>query len=49
MRGAEFVVYQCGAKTQALGAGTYTIKGKYGPIFEPFDIKITDGAKVQAP
>jgi hypothetical protein len=48
-RGAELVTYQCGAKTQALGAGTYTIKGKHGPVFEPFNIKIVDGATVQAP
>ena len=45
-RGADFVTYQCGAKKQALSAGRYTIKGKYTPVFDPFEIKIVDGAEV---
>jgi hypothetical protein len=45
-RGDEFVAYQCGAKKQALGAGTYTIKGKHAPVFNPFEIRIADGADV---
>jgi hypothetical protein len=42
----EFVAYQCGAKKQALGAGTYTIKGKHAPVFSPFEITIADGADI---
>ena len=49
VRGAEVVIHQCGAQKQALGAGTYTIKGKYAPVFHPFTIKVTDGAQVKAP
>ena len=48
-RGAELVTHQCGSNKQALGAGTYTIKGKYSSVFEPFQIKISDGAQVKAP
>jgi TIR domain-containing protein len=48
-RGAELVIGQCGTNQQALQAGTYTIKGKYAPVFEPFTIKVTDGAQVKAP
>jgi len=43
------VTHQCRAQKQALGAGTYTIKGKYAPAFNPFTIKVTDGAQVKAP
>jgi hypothetical protein len=49
LRGDEIVTYQCGAKKQALGAGTYTIRGRHAPIFNPFQIKVTDGAQVTAP
>jgi hypothetical protein len=49
VRGDEVVTYECGAKKQALGAGTYTIKGRSAPLFEPFQIKMTDGAEVVAP
>ena len=45
-RGTEPVTYQCGAKKQALGAGRYTIKGRSAPVFEPFDIDITDGGRL---
>ena len=48
-RGDEFVTYQCGAKQQALGSGTYTIKGKHAPVFNPFQITVADGARVTAP
>ena len=49
MRGADQIIFQCGTKSQALGAGTYTIKGRHGPVFSPFTIKIADGAQVKAP
>ena len=45
-RGSELVTYQCGSKKQGLGAGRYTIKGKHAPVFEPFEIRVTDGATV---
>jgi len=48
-RGEELVTYQCGAKQQALGAGTYTIKGKNAPVFKPFTIQLANGAEVKAP
>ena len=48
-RGDDLVIHQCGAQKQALAAGTYTIKGKYAPVFNPFTIKVTDGAQVTAP
>jgi hypothetical protein len=49
-RGEELVTYQCGAKSQALGAGRYTIKGRSGAVFEPFDITVADGGHlVKAP
>ena len=34
-RGEELVTYHCGANKQALGAGTYTIKAKRAPVFNP--------------
>ncbi len=43
-RGEQLVTYQCGANKQALGAGTYTIKGKYAPVFTPFQVNIKSGA-----
>jgi hypothetical protein len=49
LRGSDPVTHQCGSNKQALGAGTYTIKGKYAPVFQPFQIKVTDGAQVKAP
>lgn len=49
MRGDDQIVYQCGTKSQALGAGMYTIKGRHAAVFTPFTIKITDGAQVKAP
>jgi hypothetical protein len=49
LRGADLVTHQCGSNKQALGAGTYTIKGKYAAVFEPFQIKVVDGAQVKAP
>jgi TIR domain len=48
-RGAQLVMHQCGSNQQALEAGTYTIKGKYAPVFEPFQIKVADGSQVRAP
>ena len=48
-RGEQLVTYQCGAKKQALQAGTYTIKGKNAPVFMPFNIKVVDGTQVKAP
>ena len=49
LRGAQLVTHQCGSNKQALEAGTYTIKGKYAPVFEPFQIKVADGSQVKAP
>ena len=49
MRGDDQVIYQCGTKSQALGAGTYTIKGRHAAVFRQFTIKIADGAQVEAP
>lgn len=48
-RGEELVTYQCGAKQQALGAGTYTIKAKNAPVFKPFTIHVANGGAVKAP
>jgi hypothetical protein len=42
-RGAQLVAYQCGVHKQALQAGTYTIKGKYAPVFTPFEVTIKSG------
>jgi hypothetical protein len=43
-RGSEYVTHQCGSNTQALAAGTYTIKGKYAPVFLPFEVTVERGA-----
>lgn len=48
-RGAQLVTHHCGASQQALAAGTYTIKGKYAPVFDAFQIKVADGSQVKAP
>jgi hypothetical protein len=48
-REAQLVTHQCGANQQALEAGTYTIKGKYAPVFDAFQIKVADGSQVKAP
>jgi hypothetical protein len=48
-RGEQFVTFQCGAKKQALQAGSYTIKGKFAAVFMPINIKVADGAEVKAP
>ena len=45
-RGPELVTFQCGAKKQALSAGRYTIKGRHAPVFDPFEITVTDGGIV---
>ena len=45
-RGSELVTYQCGSKKQALAAGRYTIKGKSAPVFDPFEITVTDGGTI---
>lgn len=49
LRGPDPVTYQCGTNKQALGAGTYTIKGRHAAIFAPFDVTVTDGGEVKAP
>jgi hypothetical protein len=49
LRGTELVTHHCGSDKQALEAGTYLIKAKHAPVFEPFRIKVTDGAQVKAP
>ena len=49
LRGAQLVTHHCGSSSQALEAGTYTIKGKYAAVFEPFQIKVVDGSQVKAP
>jgi hypothetical protein len=43
-RGSDYVTHQCGSNTQALAAGTYTIKGKYAQVFVPFEITVKQGA-----
>jgi hypothetical protein len=48
-RGEQLVAYHCGSDKQALQAGTYTIKGRRNPVFDPFAIQITDGGKVKVP
>jgi len=48
-RGGEEVTHHCGTSKQALGAGRYTIKGKYAPVFAPFDITVSDAAVVKKP
>jgi hypothetical protein len=48
-RGAQLVTSKCGANKQALEAGTYTIKGKFAPVFASFAIKVADGSQVKAP
>ncbi len=48
-RGEQLVAYQCGVHKQALQAGSYTIKGKYAPVFTPFNIQVANGAQVKAP
>ena len=49
LRGAQLVTHQCGSNQQALEAGTYTIKGKFAPVFDAFQIKVADGSQVKAP
>jgi TIR domain-containing protein len=46
-RGTELVNFQCGAKSQALGAGRYTIKGKSAPVFVPFEINVQTGKPIR--
>ena len=46
-RGEQFVTFQCGAKKQALQAGTYTIKGKFAPVFMPFEVAIKSGSSTR--
>ncbi len=47
-RGTELVTYHYGASTQALEAGTYTIKPRNNPVFTPFDVVIKDGLTTTA-
>ena len=46
-RGAQLVTHQCGANEQALEAGAYTIKGKFAPVFTPFQVEIKNGASTR--
>ncbi|MBV8967486.1 MAG: hypothetical protein JO331_00285, partial [Verrucomicrobia bacterium] len=48
-RGDQKVASHYGHDTQALQAGTYTIKPANNPVFDPFDIQIMDGKKTEAP
>ena len=48
-RGAQLVTHHCGASQQALEAGAYTIKAKFAPVFDAFQIKVADGSQVKAP
>jgi len=43
-RGDQLVTYGCGAAKQALQAGSYTIKGKHGPVFMPFEVTVKAGS-----
>jgi hypothetical protein len=45
-RGADLVTHHCGTGKQALAAGSYTIKGKFAPVFDPFEITVTNGGEV---
>jgi hypothetical protein len=44
LRGTDYVTHQCGSNKQALGAGTYTIKGRHAAIVTPFTVEIKDGS-----
>ena len=46
-RGADLVTFQCGAKQQALGPGTYTLKGRHAPLFLPLDVEVKAGAETR--
>lgn len=44
-QGEQHVTTSAGAASLSLPAGTYTIKGHWAPIFEPFDVTIENGAE----
>ena len=48
-RGEQLVASHYGHATQALQAGTYTIKPKSNPVFMPINIEIKDGRKTIFP
>jgi hypothetical protein len=48
-RGDMEVASHCGARTQVLQAGTYTVKPRHKAVFEPFNITIPNGGKTTAP
>jgi VWFA-related protein len=49
LRGDGKVASHCGSSKQALQAGTYTVKPRHKPIFEPFNVTIENGVKTTAP
>jgi hypothetical protein len=48
-QGEQLVAGHFGSATQALQAGTYTVKPTNNPVFKPFDIQIVDGHKTKLP
>lgn len=48
-RGEQRVASHCGRARQALQAGDYTVRARQGAVFEPFDVRIADGATVRMP
>jgi hypothetical protein len=48
-RGDQVVVGHFGSAKQALQAGTYTIKPQNYPVFNPFEVQISDGRKTIVP
>jgi hypothetical protein len=48
-RGEQVVVGHFGSAKQALQAGTYTIKPQNYPVFNPFEVQISDGGKTIVP
>jgi len=48
-RGEQVVAGHFGSAKQALQAGTYTIKPQNYPVFNPFEVQISDGGKTIVP
>ena len=48
-RGEQVVAGHFGSAKQALEAGTYTIKPQNYPVFNPFEVQISDGRKTIVP
>jgi TIR domain len=48
-QGKQLVATHSGDNTQALQAGTYTIKPRSNPVFKPFEVQIRDGGKTIVP